>query len=909
MAKISKINLRQLFAKGMKPAQEAFYNLFDSFWHKDELIEMAAVKDLQNTLDNKLDVGVEEALISAVNEAVANSKAIVKGEATPSSFPTPWIPGNAALYEKWEVKTVGVYVNFKNSNGVPIEITADDLDKKFAFINVTNGISKKDLVQVPIFTAKQVYDKTDNVNSATMKANADRYDKALEVLNYFFNEVDYKKINVNNDSAKIPKIDGSFVENPGSHLQEILIPDGFNKLKFKGYVVQVNTPNLPLYAAIQAKKKDGSYQLLLQPETTDQQQSVKEIDVNIPANTQSIIVCWNNFGVSLNSIPEVLISTGEIKPLLNRVKNYIDNNLEVLKWFLEQTEQVDKEKAISFSNIKSGALQSINSFEPDPGNKCLINIDVLDFNKLYYKGYPTITGSNGVDVYATLLGIKENGQISVIKKAVASSFNPNEDKQATVEFELDVSDYKKLSIGWSNWGKASGKNPNLKLIKTSALVSKIDLVKNYIDNKIPKDTSVFSQKASLMLPEANYNINIIGDLPTDITSNRSATDVILDFKLGERTIISINTKMSIQGQASVNWLKKNFAIDFKNSFGDKLVVAFGNRVSTDGYVLKSQYADTSKIAEQVGCNIWHSIRTSGEFPENRIDNQAIDTALNAKEEIINEEGAKFFTYGFPVNIYQNGVFFGVYILRLKKGRNNYRFVNSNKKHIFLDFDYTLPGNSNSMLNFAEFKPGQWELRSPKLTGYEAGGQITDMAVMTPINNLWVWLSAIYNNSLSDVNSYAGVANLNAWIDYYLTCELLFHYDGLDNNILLGSWDGAHFSPLIYDCDGIFGMGPEILNISGRIINNSSVRGTQFWRRFGVYYSTQIKARYLFLKNSGTLSMSNFQKIVESQASKMTSEMIKDDNSSWGYLDVVKKSPQSILIFLKNRIAYLDTQFL
>ncbi|AYZ12877.1 hypothetical protein EGY05_13505 [Chryseobacterium arthrosphaerae] len=73
MAKISKINLRQLFAKGLKPAQEAFYNFFDSYWHKDDLIDISAVKSLQSTLDQKLDSGAESTLIQAFENALGTA--------------------------------------------------------------------------------------------------------------------------------------------------------------------------------------------------------------------------------------------------------------------------------------------------------------------------------------------------------------------------------------------------------------------------------------------------------------------------------------------------------------------------------------------------------------------------------------------------------------------------------------------------------------------------------------------------------------------------------------------------------------------------------------------------------------------------------------------------------------------
>lgn len=73
-------------------------------------------------------------------------------EATPTSSPTPWASGDPYLFEKYDVKTVGTYVNFKDASTPtpqPIEVTADDLNEKFVQIWVTNGVSKKEVTALP----------------------------------------------------------------------------------------------------------------------------------------------------------------------------------------------------------------------------------------------------------------------------------------------------------------------------------------------------------------------------------------------------------------------------------------------------------------------------------------------------------------------------------------------------------------------------------------------------------------------------------------------------------------------------------------------------------------------------------------------------------------------------------------
>lgn len=72
-----------------------------------------------------------------------------KGEATPTSSPTPWAPGDPDLFEKWDIKTPGTYTNFKDASNNPIVVTADDLDGKLVQIWVTNGVSKLEISSMP----------------------------------------------------------------------------------------------------------------------------------------------------------------------------------------------------------------------------------------------------------------------------------------------------------------------------------------------------------------------------------------------------------------------------------------------------------------------------------------------------------------------------------------------------------------------------------------------------------------------------------------------------------------------------------------------------------------------------------------------------------------------------------------
>ncbi|WP_126654129.1 SGNH/GDSL hydrolase family protein [Chryseobacterium aureum] len=107
----------------------------------------------------------------------------IKGEATPSSSPTTWAPGDSNLYERWDVKTAGTYTNFKNgaTPPVPIEVTADDLRNNYVQIWVTNGVSEKVLSEKPVKDVTDTFEPENNQDPQGGKQINDYYTKKTVV--------------------------------------------------------------------------------------------------------------------------------------------------------------------------------------------------------------------------------------------------------------------------------------------------------------------------------------------------------------------------------------------------------------------------------------------------------------------------------------------------------------------------------------------------------------------------------------------------------------------------------------------------------------------------------------------------------------------------------------------------------
>lgn len=112
----------------------------------------------------------------------------IKGEAVPSTVPTPWTSGDPDLYEKYDVKTVGTYTNFKDSGGVALIVSSGELAANLIQFWVRNGVSQKVLVPIP---STQVIDGF--TSSSTTAASSAKNAKTLNdiITSNFVNKYTY----------------------------------------------------------------------------------------------------------------------------------------------------------------------------------------------------------------------------------------------------------------------------------------------------------------------------------------------------------------------------------------------------------------------------------------------------------------------------------------------------------------------------------------------------------------------------------------------------------------------------------------------------------------------------------------------------------------------------------------------
>ena len=411
----------------------------------------------------------------------------------------------------------------------------------------------------------------------------------------------------------------------------------------------------------------------------------------------------------------------------------------------------------------------------------------------------------------------------------------------------------------------------------------------------------------LCLPRPAFaTLRFEGEMPTDESDARTPTELTVTMRSGLGTMFKAKCQLSIQGHGSVYYQKKGYTLDLLNEGGDALEIKFGDMPAVDSFHLKAYATDMTHTRGLSGPQLWRQMVGSLNYPKNLVNNLATSLSTSQKKNEVFCADAKYTEDGFPCEVYLNGNFFGLYTLKLKKSRQNYAMDKSDKSCIFLDSTTTYSAFFSQAFYYRD-----WELRNPKLSGYDAGGEITDAAVLANIERLFTFL-----NDLSTMyGQHEDYIVLDHWMCWYIVCELTTHRDTSGNNYEVTTWDGTHWSLLPYDMDVTVGLNAwadytiETSVTGWTVATQPSTGDKNFWATFRTVYGSELSALYTKLRKSGIISIENLTKIYKGRASVIPADVYKADLSKWGtiWTNGMPTIRQTISV-LESRIEFLDSQW-
>lgn len=446
-------------------------------------------------------------------------------------------------------------------------------------------------------------------------------------------------------------------------------------------------------------------------------------------------------------------------------------------------------------------------------------------------------------------------------------------------------------------------------------------------------TGDWSDYSSLQIPEprcAMVNITGISAMPTSKTADLRG---YLEFWDMAGNYFKKKGIFNAQGNSSMGFIKKNWAVDICNDNwvgDDTFNLKIGDWVSQDSFHVKAYYTDFFRGVCPISYKFYDKIvKTRGTMKDRPWKKALLPTSdeigyKSSEETLIDDislqidNGARCFPDGFPVIVYLNGEFYGVFSWQLKKHRDNMHQSKKKAKHIHLDgtIDGTTLFGANGDTTKIGWIPGNdngFEIRNPKnlitMTGedynsdattsqelidetseyYDAtdSDHVNSAKVKQYILNLSTVLTEIKtaedSGSTSDemrtlIEKYFDPENI---IDYLIAISVVRDGDSLRKNWQWITYDGVKWYVMPYDMDGSFGayhIGNYIGSPSGSVLGYNSYTIPTGW--VYKYYTDELKARYAELRASGVISYDTLYGIVKDWIDRIGGDFMEAEYEKW-----------------------------
>ena len=397
------------------------------------------------------------------------------------------------------------------------------------------------------------------------------------------------------------------------------------------------------------------------------------------------------------------------------------------------------------------------------------------------------------------------------------------------------------------------------------------------------------------------NIYADNDMPTvfitsdTLTSLKSKADGTANCEFEIRfknQIIKCFGTGKVQGTSSAGYPAKNYTFKFysdkENTTKFKIDVGWGKQ---NKYCFKKNWVDSTHTRNLSGARIAYDMVNSR--PESDFKTNLLNTPHNGSVD------------GFPIKVYVNGEFWGLYTWNIPKDAWTFNMDDKNPNHMVLCAEYNNNGD-NTQNNTCEFR-ATWRGESDANWSIEVGTY--SEALKNSFNNA---ISHVMNSSDEDFKAnFSNYFDLYSMLDYYCFSYLTAHIDGLGKNMLMATYDGVHWGACLYDMDSIYGA-----NWDGQSFKNTNIRcpeeycetNSLLWKRVEKSFSQELYDRYFELRN-GALSLGNIVTHVEEIYNLIPDRIFNDDFQKW--TTIPGQTTNTITRFrnyMRDRAIYCDERF-
>lgn len=389
-------------------------------------------------------------------------------------------------------------------------------------------------------------------------------------------------------------------------------------------------------------------------------------------------------------------------------------------------------------------------------------------------------------------------------------------------------------------------------------------------------------------------VSITGDLYE--TKAEGTSDIIVDYKSNSLHFTDYATA-KVQGDSSQWYPKKNYTLKL---FTDSGRTKKSKRKFKDWdkgrnkFVLKANWIDHSHARNIVNARIWSQVMKS------RSDYNQLPSALREGNLAID---------GFPVRVYHNGVYMGLYTWNLPKD-SLYGLDSDVDTNCIIQSDGSPGEASVSMYFHKSIIDGAWS------------DELHD-TMPSVINTAWTSILQFVNES-SDSNFVASIGNmvdLTSLIDVHIFIQVTTLMDQIGKNQTFFTYDAQKWYHSMYDMDGSWGLrawdpAAGFVSHEFRFQNQyygyaRTDDGNHLHARLTSLFMPQITARYQELRAS-VLSedniISEFDKFMTPIPPYIYAEDYAETTGNGAFVDMPIVQDNHLLQirdYVPKRLAYID----
>lgn len=269
--------------------------------------------------------------------------------------------------------------------------------------------------------------------------------------------------------------------------------------------------------------------------------------------------------------------------------------------------------------------------------------------------------------------------------------------------------------------------------------------------------------------------------------------------------------IKVQGTSSLAYVKKNYTItlyeDEEHNKKNKIDFGWGEQSK---YCLKANWIDKTHARNIVTANLASDIQAKYGLFETAPNNGTID--------------------GFPVEIYVNGNFLGLYTWNIPKDAWMFNMDEDNPNHIV----FASEGWNASNLFKGNANYDDWSI--------EVGRG--DDADIEKLNRLITFVNTSSDKKFKeDFDQYL---DLDSTINYFILMQYGQLADNVAKNMLLATYNGKVWYPTLYDLDTSWGTQWNGKELTDYTITDNVYR-SKLWSRMIKLYPEEIAKRYDELK--------------------------------------------------------------